>query len=519
MKGGMRRVRESRGAAAGARTAGRTGRGPGRRRWAELRSGLERLLGRDAVYADEVDRLAYAVDYFWVPRMLLDRNAPLSVPDVVVLPRTVQQVSSVVRFAAEHDVPVIPWGGGSGSQGGIVPVCGGITLDLKRLDRIIELSEGSQTVAAEAGISGYDLECWLNRRGYTLPHYPASVHSATLGGYLACRGSGVLSTRYGKAEDMVLAVQVVLPNGDVIRTLPFPNHAAGPGLLQLFVGSEGTYGIITEAVMQVERLPAERRFASFLFGSLAAGLEAGRRMMLERIGPSVIRLYDEPSTRSRLNRILGFSLEGAFMIVGTEGEPEIVDTQEKRIREICRRLGGQELSSDLGWEWWNNRYNFYFPPGCLDFPWMFGTMDSLCSFENVEKLYRTKKAIVEERYSRWNLRYIAHFSHWYPWGVMIYDRFIIEDPPQGAEEALALHDEIWNLGVRTSLECGGILNEHHGVGLKLSRLMREQYGSAFQVLEGVKNALDRRGVLNPGKLGFGDTGRARLGTARDMRGR
>jgi alkyldihydroxyacetonephosphate synthase len=241
---------------------------------------------------------------------------------------------------------------------------------------------------------------------------------------------------------------------------------------------------------------------SFLFESLSAGLEAGRRMMVDRIGAAVIRLYDGPSTQSRLKRILGFSLDGAYMVVGLEGDREIVDIQQRRVREICGGLEGRELSSELGWDWWNRRYNFYFPPGCLDFPWMFGTMDSLCSFDRIENLYRTKKRLLEERYRRWNLRYIAHFSHWYPWGVMIYDRFIIEDPPRPAEEALALHDEIWNLGVKTSLECGGILNEHHGVGLKLSRWMKGQYGPAFQVLQGVKDALDGRNVLNPGKLGF-----------------
>ena len=141
---------------------------------------------------------------------------------------------------------------------------------------------------------------------------------------------------------------------------------------------------------------------------------------------------------------------------------------------------------------------------------MFGTMDSLCGFDDIENLYQTKKKILEERYRRWDLRYIAHFSHWYPWGVMIYDRFIIEEPPLRPEEAMALHNEIWELGVRTSLACGGILNEHHGVGLKLSGLMREQYGSAFQVLEGVKNALDPHGVMNPGKLGF--PGALRMGS-------
>ncbi len=467
---------------------------------------LADIVGRDFVLSDEADRMIYGVDYFWLPRMLVDRGQKPPLPDVVVLPETVEQVAAIVRLANVYRIPLIPWGGGSGSQGGIMPVYGGVTLDLKRLNRVLEINDRAQTVTAQAGINGYDLECALNEQGFTLPHYPASIHSATLGGYLACRGSGVLSTKYGKAEDLVLSVQLVLPNGDIIRTLPVPNHAAGPGLLQLFVGAEGSFGIITEATMRIERLPEERRFRAFLFPDLSSGLEAGRRMMIERLDPSLIRLYDEPSTIEQVKRILGLSVnEGAYMVIGFDGWREMVDLQEQRALQICRSLEAQDLGAGPGQEWWNHRYNFYFPPYGLDFPRMFGTMDTVCAFDKIENLYWTKKQALEEGYAAWKLRYIAHFSHWYPWGVMVYDRFIIEQPPEDAGEALALHNEIWNLAVRASISCGGVLNEHHGVGLKLSRLMREQYGPAFQVLEGVKKHLDPHIILNPGKMGFGPT--------------
>ncbi|HEY63283.1 MAG TPA: FAD-binding oxidoreductase [Caldilineae bacterium] len=464
------------------------------------------IVGRDYVLTEEADRMIYGVDYFWVPRMLVDRGYTPPLPDIVVLPETVEQVAAIVRLANVYRIPVIPWGGGSGSQGGVMPVYGGITLDLKRLNRVVEINAQAQTVTAQAGISGYDLESALNEEGFTLPHYPASVHSATLGGYLACRGSGVLSTKYGKAEDMVLSMQVVLPNGDVIRTLPVPNHAAGPGILHLFIGAEGSYGIITEATMRIERLPEDRRFRAVLFDDLSSGLEAGRRIMLDRLQPTVIRLYDEPSTLKRVNRILGLSIErGAYMVIGFDGWRDIAEIQERRALDICRELGARDLGPDPGWEWWNHRYNFYFPPDVLDLPWMFGTMDTLCTFDKIENLYWTKKRTLEERYAAWKLQYIAHFSHWFPWGVMIYDRFIIEEPPWDPQEALALHNEIWNVSVRTSIACGGVLNEHHGVGLKLARLVREQYGPAYQVLEGLKQSLDPHNILNPGKMGFGPT--------------
>jgi alkyldihydroxyacetonephosphate synthase len=182
---------------------------------------------------------------------------------------------------------------------------------------------------------------------------------------------------------------------------------------------------------------------------------------------------------------------------------DMVDLQERRALEICAELGGEDYGREPGEHWWDHRYNFYFPPYTLDFPWMFGTMDTLTTFDRIEDLYWTKKRTLEERYAQWNLQYIAHFSHWFPWGVMVYDRFIIEEPPRDSRAALALHNEIWNLSVRTSIACGGVLNEHHGVGLKLARLVREQYGSAFQVLEGLKHSLDPNNILNPGKMGFG----------------
>ncbi len=462
------------------------------------------IVGQDYVLTEEADRIIYGVDYFWLPRMLIDRRQTPPLPDVVVLPETVEQLAAIVRLANIYRIPIIPWGGGSGSQGGVTPVYGGITVDLKRLNRLVEIDARSQTMTAQAGINGYELECALNERGFTFPHYAASVHSATLGGYLACRGSGTVSTKYGKAEDMVLSVQVVLPNGDVIRTLPVPNHAAGPGILQLFVGAEGSYGIITEATMRIERLPEERRFRSFLFPDLRTGLEAGRRIMLDRLQPLVIRLYDEHSTIKTVRRVLGLDVDqGAYMVIGFDGWQDIVEVQERRAFAICKACGGEDLGEEPGRQWWEHRYDFYFPPKTLDLPWMFGTLDTVSTFDKLEPLYWAKKQTLEERYKEWDLFYYAHFSHWYLWGVMAYDRFIIENPPQDPDEALALHNEIWDLAIKVNLEYGGVLNEHHGVGLKLARHVRGQYGPAFQVLESLKQSLDPHNLMNPGKMGFG----------------
>jgi len=465
---------------------------------------LTAIVGSEHVVTQETDRTIYSVDYYWAPRLMIDRGGLPPLPDIVVQPGNVEEVSAVVKFANIYHVPIIPWGGGSGSQGGIMPMYGGIILDLKRLNKITEINEIAGTVTVQAGINGYELESALNLAGWTLPHYPASVHSATLGGYLACRGSGTVSTKYGKAEDMVLSMQVVLPNGDIIQTLPVPNHAAGPGILQLFVGAEGSFGTITEAIMRIERLPDVRRFRSFLFPDLHAGLEAGRNIMLDRLQPLVIRLYDEHSTIKTVRHVLGQDVsEGSYMVIGFDGFEDIVNAQERHAFEIIDRHAGKDLGAEAGQNWWEHRYDFYFPPKALDFPWMFGTLDTVATFDKLEKLYWTKKRVLEDTYKDWGLFYYAHFSHWYLWGVMTYDRFIIENPPPDSDEALALHDEVWDLAVKVNLECGGVINEHHGVGLKLSRHVRKQFGASFQVLESLKNTLDPYHLMNPGKMGFG----------------
>ena len=182
-----------------------------------IRSELEQIVGTAHIRVDDTSRLIYSTDWSWMPQMWLDRGQPLPAPDFIVHPASAQEISEIMRIANKYKIPVVPWGGGSGTQGGAAPVAGGIIVDTKRLNQIIEIDEKSLTVTAQAGINGTQLEWALNERGLTLPHYPASANCATLGGYLAPRGTGTISTKYGKAEDMVLSMQIVLPTGEIIR--------------------------------------------------------------------------------------------------------------------------------------------------------------------------------------------------------------------------------------------------------------------------------------------------------------
>jgi alkyldihydroxyacetonephosphate synthase len=267
--------------------------------WDLFHSELTDIVGEDHVLTSEADKLAYSSDVFWIPNLWIDRKKNPLKPDYIVQPASVEEIQRVLALANRERIPVTPWGGGSGSQGGILPVYGGIMLDLKRLNRIIEIDEVSHTVTVETGINCTLLELALNEKGLTFPHYPASSNCASIGGFIAHRGSGTLSTKYGKIEDFVLSLEALLPTGKIIKTLPVPKHASGPGLHELFIGCEGTFAIVTKVTLQIYDNPEERRFAAYLFGSLEDGLEAGRRMMNQGIGMNAIRLYDPGSTKTK----------------------------------------------------------------------------------------------------------------------------------------------------------------------------------------------------------------------------
>ena len=266
-----------------------------------IRSELEEVVGREYVSADENARLVYSTDWSWMPQMWLDRGNHLMLPDYIVHPSGVEDIVEILEIANKYRIPVVPWGGGSGTQGGAMPMFGGIIVDLKRLNKIIDIDEKSLTITAEAGINISQLEWAANEVGLMLPHYAASSNCATLGGALAPRGTGTISTKYGKAEDMVLSMQIVLPTGEVFRTPDVPQHAAGPDFYRLWLGAEGTFGFITEATMQLDYLPEARLLRGILFDDLTSAIEAGRLMMTRRLQPFVIRLYD-PEVHSLTNQ-------------------------------------------------------------------------------------------------------------------------------------------------------------------------------------------------------------------------
>ena len=459
---------------------------------------LREALGDGAVVDDgsELDR--YTADTYWKALAATADGSPLGRPELVVRARSDDDVIAVVRIANRLGVPVVPWGGGSGSQGGAVPSQGGIALDLNGLDRIVEVDELSLTVTAEAGVNGRRLERELNEQGLMLPHYPASADLATVGGYVAARGSGVLSTRYGKIEDLVLSLRVVTPTAELIDMVPVPRHAVGPELTQLYIGAEGTLGVITRATLQIAPVPETRRFEAVAFDSVSDGIAAVRAGIARGLRPSVVRLYDEAATRQTLGPVVGEELSGVCAVFCFEGESAVAAAEAERMLELARSGGGRILGEHIGRNWWERRYEFYRPPHLPVLPAIWGTIEAVATYRNIEAVYAAVREAMRA-YERDGLSFKAHFSHWYPWGTMMYGRFII---PEGGADAVALHDRIWEEGVRAILDAGGVMNDHHGVGLKLAPYMEAQHGPALQTLRRIKEVLDPNGIMNPGKLGL-----------------
>jgi alkyldihydroxyacetonephosphate synthase len=461
---------------------------------------LDRI-GDVPVLTDPEARRERALDTYWKAAALA-RDGRGLLPDVVVRPRTAQEVADTLAAAADEGVAIVPRGGGSGSQGGAIADAGEIMLDLSDLDEIVELDESALTVRAQAGVPGLQLEEWLNERGFAFPHYPASLHLAHVGGYLAAKGSGVLSTKYGKIEDLVASMEVALPSGDLIRTVPIPRHAVGPDLNQLFIGSEGTLGVITEATLLVTPVPEHRSFRVVGFESLGAGIEAMRRVLQAGWRPAAVRLHDPEATRVNLARVLDADVAGVKLVLVFDGPQPLVEVEEREVVRALTADGGVDEGPDLAREWWDNRFRIYYPPFRPELPSIWGTIDLAATFDRILPAFEAVRELMLADYGRYGLVFTGHFSHWYTWGTMVYGRFVLTEPPDDVDAAIAIYDEIWKRTSEVILREGAVINDHHGVGLKLAGDMAAQYGSAWPLLQDIKRVVDPARVMNPNKLGL-----------------
>lgn len=470
-----------------------------------MASELARIVGVDKVWSGAQAQQRYPGDKSWLTLVHAHHGKPLNQPQLVVAPHTVEQVSDIMRLASREGISVTPLGGGSGVQGAANANLGGLLLDLNGLNRVREIDEQSLTCTVECGMNVKVFDTELNKQGLTFTHDPASAEWASVGGAIAARGSGVLSSRYGNIQDHVLSLEVVMPDGSVVQLPSVPRHGVGPELGQLFIGSEGTLGIVTAARVKLQRQAKARRFSAYRFPDLAAGIAAGREIVTTGLRPAVIRLYDAKSAVLSLEKMARAGIDGETMVLMIEGQHEaLVEVESRLCDEICRAHGGRVLESRVGAEWWANRYDMSHPPHVPQLPQIWMTMDAVADFRCIEALYTgVTEAVAQSIEPKWGLTVKTHLSHWYEWGAMIYSRVIVPKGPDTLDEAVDLHDRIVAAAVEASLVAGGVMNDHHGVGMRLAPHMARQFGPAgMNLLQGIKTGLDPQGILCPGKLGL-----------------
>jgi alkyldihydroxyacetonephosphate synthase len=414
---------------------------------------------------------------------------------VVVSPTTGEQVAAVLRLCNAARVPVTAAGGRSGVCGASVPVFGGVVLATTALTGVVSIDEESLVLDVAPGTFCDHLEAELREHGLTVGHWPQSVALSTVGGWVACRGAGQLSNRYGKIEDMVVGLDVVLADGTAISTGGSPRAAVGPNLTQLFVGSEGTLGVITGVRLRLHPAPQAQRHAAYAFETFSAANDACRRIVQRGLPPAVLRVYDAiEADRSYQTG------DRAVLLVMDEGDPAVVDTSLAMTAEVC--AGAEVLDSSLVDRWLSHRNEVSALEALIGKGYVVDTMEISAPWSRLDAIYTAATEAL--RSVPGTLAASAHQSHAYPDGACLYFTFAakVDEDGDGTTVRDRTYAALWDAGQRAVLGAGGSLSHHHGVGLNRSRFTAEALGEAHGVLQAMKDALDPNGILNPGKLGL-----------------
>jgi len=487
---------------------------------------LRRLLGEEAVRTDRRARVEHACGKAYRDLVRVRAGVVPNPPDAVVYPADEGQVAALLAWAADRDIAVIPFGGGSTVLGAVEPEPGDrltVTLDLARLDRLVSLDRTSWTACIQAGARGPEVEAELNVRGFTLGHFPQSFEFSTLGGWIATRSAGQTSTGYGKIEDMTQAVRLVTPAG-IVETRDTPATATGPSLLQVLVGSEGAYGVITEATMRIRPWPQVQDYRGFLFHSLEDGVAALRDLMQHGPCPTIARLSDAEETagfammahehhgvRALADRALegylarkGYSLTGGscFLLLGYDGQRGQVRALWKRASVVCCDHGGLPLGRAAGESWKRDRFAHpYLRDTLLGVGVMVDTLETATSWSNLLHLYEEMTTAIRAaiQATGGGPGYVmTHISHVYEWGGSLYTTFLGRQAP-GRE--IEQWWEVKRAATEAILTAGGTLSHHHGIGRDHLQWLPEEVGPVgMAVLQALKRALDPAGIMNPGVL-------------------
>lgn len=494
---------------------------PGSRIGERELTALGRLIDRARVKNDRFERALHALGRSYHDLIRLRAGDLSHAPDVVVYPRTHQETLALLAFADAEGIAVVPFGGGSSVVGGVTGARGSLraamSIDTTLMTKIDDVDRLSRTVRADAGVYGPDLEAALGERGFTVGHFPQSFEYSTLGGWIAALGAGQLSNRYGTARDLVLAMTVATPRGE-LKTGGFPSSAAGPNLNGVVAGSEGTIGIITSATMRVQPVAPHREIVAVLFKSWDEGASTIRTAVQDELGAAMMRLSDPDEThffgefRRALepSRLMG-TVEGALdrfgfdkkcvLIAAFEGTEDETAAQVRGLRAIAKKYGGLYVGSSPGKSWWKRRFEMPFlRDPMLDRGIGIDTLETATTWTAMPRLYASVRAAIHDAAEAqgYSAVVMTHISHSYPEGASLYFTFVFQrDDARPIEQWRAMKDA----ASRAIAQSGGTISHHHGVGEDHAPYMIGEKGRlGLDALRGLKDKLDPKGIMNPGKL-------------------
>lgn len=458
----------------------------------------------DAISTADEDRIRHAGGRS-TPDLLRRRHAEQTAPDAVITPQDHDEVLAVLRCAADRGIAVIPFGGGTSVVGALDPERGRhravVALDLRRLSGLLHLDEVSGEARFLAGTTGPEAERLLAEHGFELGHYPQSFLYATLGGFASARSSGQNSAGNGRFDSMVTAVRVATPTGDL--TLGgAPGSAAGPDLMRVFLGAEGTLGVITELSLRVHRMPESRRYEGWTFPDFATGTDALRRVAQLGTGPTVIRLSDEAETGVSLaqhGRIGKAMSKGCSAVTVFEGPADLAEERRAQTARVLAEAGGRSTGADPAQEWAKGRFGApYLRDSLLDHGVFCETLETATVWANVARLKEQVTDAIRSGFDEHGSKslVLCHISHVYPTGAALY--FTIIGNLRG--DVLAQWDEIKSRVNDVILTGSGTISHHHGVGRDHAPWLQREIGGGMRILQAVKAELDPTGIMNPGAV-------------------
>ena len=447
---------------------------------------IEKIVGKENVLASKEDLICYGYDATNLEVM----------PDLVVFPGTVSEISRLLKLANEHRFPVVPRGMGTGFSGGSVPALGGVVLVMTRLNRIIEIDAENLIAVVEPGVITGDFQKEVEKLGLYYPPDPASQLYCTLGGNVAECAGGPRAVKYGVTKDYVLGLEVVLPTGEIINTgVRTMKGVVGYDLTKMFVGSEGTLGVITRIILRLIPMPEDRKTLMVVFRTVEDAATAVSRIISSKIVPSTLEFMDNASiccVEDYLN--IGLPKDaGALLLIEVDGDREILPKYIEKIDRITSELNRYEIKIARNAQEAELLYkarkalspaSYRLNPTKL-------AEDITVPRNQIATFIREARKIAGEK----NLK-IINFGHAgdgnIHTSIMIDDKN--EDEKKKADIAI---EEIFRL----TLRLGGTLSGEHGVGItKAPYIHLELSPEAIEVMKKIKKVLDPNNILNPGKI-------------------